>query len=126
MHDWWLAILAAAFGKIGFVETPTILYRQHGSNQVGFGGQVLNIQERTGKLVQPAVHDLQISMHQKRRVRAPAGDLEGADIVITILMATYNGESYLAEQIESILRQSEWLPVDQDAQRDARNRFEGA
>ena len=35
MHDWWLAILAAAFGKIGFVETPTILYRQHGSNQVG-------------------------------------------------------------------------------------------
>ena len=35
MHDWWLAILAAAFGKIGFVETPAILYRQHGSNQVG-------------------------------------------------------------------------------------------
>ncbi len=35
MHDWWLAILAAAFGKIGFVETPTILYRQHSNNQVG-------------------------------------------------------------------------------------------
>lgn len=35
MHDWWLALLAAAFGAIGFVEEPTLLYRQHGGNQVG-------------------------------------------------------------------------------------------
>ena len=42
--------------------------------------------------------------------------MEGADIVITILMATYNGESYLAEQIESILRQTEtrWKLIIQD------------
>lgn len=35
MHDWWVALIAAAFGKIGFVNEPTILYRQHESNQVG-------------------------------------------------------------------------------------------
>lgn len=35
MHDWWFAMAAAAFGKIGFVGTPTIRYRQHGGNQVG-------------------------------------------------------------------------------------------
>lgn len=35
MHDWWLALVAAAFGKIGFVPEPTILYRQHGNNEVG-------------------------------------------------------------------------------------------
>lgn len=35
MHDWWLALIASAFGKIGFVEEPTILYRQHSSNEVG-------------------------------------------------------------------------------------------
>jgi glycosyltransferase involved in cell wall biosynthesis len=35
MHDWWLALIAAAFGEIGFVKQPTILYRQHGANQVG-------------------------------------------------------------------------------------------
>ncbi len=35
MHDWWFALIAAAFGKIGFVEEPTILYRQHGGNRVG-------------------------------------------------------------------------------------------
>lgn len=35
MHDWWVALIAAAFGKIGFVNESTILYRQHESNQVG-------------------------------------------------------------------------------------------
>lgn len=35
MHDWWLALVAAAFGAIGYVAKPTILYRQHQSNSVG-------------------------------------------------------------------------------------------
>lgn len=35
MHDWWFALVASAFGAIGFVDKPTILYRQHGGNQVG-------------------------------------------------------------------------------------------
>lgn len=35
MHDWWAGLAAAAFGHIGFVETPTVKYRQHGSNQLG-------------------------------------------------------------------------------------------
>jgi glycosyltransferase involved in cell wall biosynthesis len=35
MHDWWLALCAAAFGMIGFVQAPTVLYRQHAANEVG-------------------------------------------------------------------------------------------
>ncbi|MEA4912513.1 MAG: glycosyltransferase family 2 protein [Oscillospiraceae bacterium] len=35
MHDWWLALCAAAFGHIGVVDEPLILYRQHGGNEVG-------------------------------------------------------------------------------------------
>ena len=35
MHDWWLAILAAAAGKVGFLPEATIDYRQHSSNSVG-------------------------------------------------------------------------------------------
>lgn len=35
MHDWWLALIAAAFGHIGVVEEATMLYRQHGDNEVG-------------------------------------------------------------------------------------------
>lgn len=35
MHDWWLAILAAAFGSVQCELQATMLYRQHGDNQVG-------------------------------------------------------------------------------------------
>lgn len=35
MHDWWLALVAAAFGKIEYIASPTILYRQYAFNSVG-------------------------------------------------------------------------------------------
>ena len=35
MHDMWIALIASAFGKIGFVDKSTMLYRQHGNNSVG-------------------------------------------------------------------------------------------
>lgn len=38
MHDWWLAAAAATFGKIGVVNEPTMLYRQHSQNAVGAKG----------------------------------------------------------------------------------------
>lgn len=38
MHDHWLALATAAFGRIGYVATPTLLYRQHQDNEVGAQG----------------------------------------------------------------------------------------
>jgi len=35
MHDWWFALVAAAFGQTGFISKSTVLYRQHGNNEVG-------------------------------------------------------------------------------------------
>ena len=35
MHDWWIALVAAAFGEIGYVRRPLVLYRQHGGNTLG-------------------------------------------------------------------------------------------
>ena len=35
MHDWWLALVAAIFGKVVCLNKSTMLYRQHGDNQVG-------------------------------------------------------------------------------------------
>ena len=36
MHDVWMALVTFKNGgRIGYVEEPTILYRQHGSNTLG-------------------------------------------------------------------------------------------
>lgn len=35
MHDWWLALVAARFGKIVTLPEPTMAYRQHGGNDTG-------------------------------------------------------------------------------------------
>ncbi len=35
MHDWWLAVVAARFGKIIYIDEPLGVYRQHGENAVG-------------------------------------------------------------------------------------------
>jgi glycosyltransferase involved in cell wall biosynthesis len=35
MHDHWLSLVAACFGKIGYLPVPTLLYRQHAGNKVG-------------------------------------------------------------------------------------------
>lgn len=35
MHDMWLALIATAFGYIGYIEQATMLYRQHGRNVMG-------------------------------------------------------------------------------------------
>ena len=35
MHDWYLALLASAFGKLVYIDKPTELYRQHSSNVLG-------------------------------------------------------------------------------------------
>ena len=35
MHDWWMALAAAAMGRIECVAEPLTLYRQHAANAVG-------------------------------------------------------------------------------------------
>lgn len=35
MHDWWLALVAAAAGKTVYLDAPLVKYRQHDSNTLG-------------------------------------------------------------------------------------------
>ena len=35
MHDWWIGLAAAAFGKIEALPASTIIYRQHRANDTG-------------------------------------------------------------------------------------------
>ncbi len=41
MHDWFIALTAAAFGRVSFVNTPLTCYRQHGANAVGASAKPL-------------------------------------------------------------------------------------
>jgi glycosyltransferase involved in cell wall biosynthesis len=36
-HDWWMYLVISAFGTVIFDDQPTLLYRQHGGNQIGHG-----------------------------------------------------------------------------------------
>jgi len=35
MHDWWMALVATAFGRLIFLDIPLVHYRQHGNNTIG-------------------------------------------------------------------------------------------
>jgi rhamnosyltransferase len=35
MHDWWAALVAAAFGTVRYDPMSSVLYRQHGGNTLG-------------------------------------------------------------------------------------------
>lgn len=35
MHDYWIALIAASIGRVGFIKHAQVLYRQHENNSVG-------------------------------------------------------------------------------------------
>ena len=41
MHDWFIALTAASFGRIAFVDRPLTRYRQHGDNVMGASSRSL-------------------------------------------------------------------------------------
>lgn len=63
LHDGWLALIAASFGRISFINEGTLLYRQHGNNVIGnikFSSYIKNRITNLGKQRQA----LLASMHQ--------------------------------------------------------------
>lgn len=53
MHDYWLSLVAMAFGVCYPVETQTISYRQHASNAVGAGAKLTILQRVKRILLDP-------------------------------------------------------------------------
>lgn len=50
MHDWWIALIGAAFGSVSYLDEPLLLYRQHGNNVVGNIDQSSYIKNRISHL----------------------------------------------------------------------------
>lgn len=69
-HDWWLALVAASCGAIETIPTATILYRQHGANQLGAGRQ-------KGNLFWDARHILQRPLVLQERMKRALALMRG-------------------------------------------------
>ena len=50
MHDWWLMLVASAFGHIGHIDDATVLYRQHNKNEIG-AKDVRTLRYKVNKLI---------------------------------------------------------------------------
>lgn len=64
MHDWWLGVVAARFGKVVYLDESTILYRQHGGNCVG-AKNAGSVRESLYRLLH--IHQLRTSIAAKKR-----------------------------------------------------------
>jgi glycosyltransferase involved in cell wall biosynthesis len=63
VHDWWLALIAASCGVLRTIPETTVLYRQHGNNQIGAG-------PRHGRSLWRARHILRQPRKLKARLAA--------------------------------------------------------
>jgi glycosyltransferase involved in cell wall biosynthesis len=50
-HDWWLYLVVSTFGTVVYDDQPTLLYRQHGANQIGHGAGWLGRQWQMGRFI---------------------------------------------------------------------------
>lgn len=54
MHDWWIASIACAVGKVHYDDQSFIQYRQHAANQIGISTGLRALMTRCRKLFAPA------------------------------------------------------------------------
>lgn len=50
MHDWWLALIGASFGRVAYLDEPTLLYRQHDKNIIGGSSRSSYLKDRISHL----------------------------------------------------------------------------
>lgn len=107
MHDMWVALIAAAFGRIGFVSESTMLYRQHGDNVDGAkdmrsASYIINRMTKLNRVrcdlykqyLQAAefcnIYEHQLSEEQKKMLRSFSGLQKSNVLKRLIILTRYN------------------------------------
>ena len=70
IHDYWMGLMAASYGKIAYIDRKDILYRQHDNNCVGYGGKnakVLTKKELRKKIIDEQTEKFQVLNELKDR-----------------------------------------------------------
>ncbi|SFV62308.1 Alpha-L-Rha alpha-1,3-L-rhamnosyltransferase [hydrothermal vent metagenome] len=102
MHDWWLGLVATTLGKIDYIETSTILYRQHSQNEIGaskFGFDT--VVQKISKLSTP-IFDRYIKQSKvlldRYRDRLKPKDLDTLEAIVSIeYIPWYRGKMLLVK-----------------------------
>lgn len=95
MHDWWLAVTAAAFGAREFIDQPLVRYRQHDANAIG--AQQFKPAQSVAGGVWAKVKAYKVNPHlsdvarQARAIRARYGDELSIRQRTGLLLASFLG-----------------------------------
>ncbi|MEE3660422.1 glycosyltransferase family 2 protein [Brenneria sp. g21c3] len=96
MHDWYIAILAFAFGNVRFINSPLILYRQHGENGVGAKKMTLSsVLEKNSlsEIIEKSIKSLTDTKKQAELIIINYGDMLG-NKELSVLNEYVNSFSY--------------------------------
>lgn len=88
VQDWWLALVAAALGRIDFLAQTTILYRQHERNVIGA------VRKRRGDLASATDSRGQVGTDRRGRpflsgVRQIRDDVRSREPQVSVLLERY-------------------------------------
>jgi hypothetical protein len=67
LHDWWVALCAAACGRLEYLPLATVRYRQHAGNQIGAEGfvrMVNPLSPGSRRRIMRGAHEFLNSVHQ--------------------------------------------------------------
>lgn len=101
MHDWWLALIAAALGTTGYLNEATIDYRQHENNVVGAKNS-RSVSYILNKLKSDGVRTaMQLTYQQARAFCETFADLltERDRILVTAYASLENAEYFVRRRI---------------------------
>lgn len=76
MHDWWLALVAAAFGHAAFLPRADILYRQHSRNVAG------QIRYGWGHIIKGVVSGIRAGGWRRGRMRGVLKTIAQAELFL--------------------------------------------
>jgi len=87
MHDWWLYIVASAFGKVIYIDLPLTRYRQHDGNVVGKSSSVYSrFFKRIRRFLKGGKH--KISYNSSVVLDVFGQDLNKANLIVASLVAS--------------------------------------